>query len=47
MLHLLRENLMEEALLNYPNPEQIPNKNISFAREKGEAYMKMLRESCL
>ncbi len=47
MLHLLREKQIDEALLNYPNPEQIPDKNIIFAREKGEAYMKVLRESCL
>ncbi len=47
MLHLLRERQIEEALLNYPNPEQIPDKNIIFAREKGELYMRMLRESCL
>jgi uncharacterized protein len=47
MLHLLREDAVEKALLHYPDPEGIPDRNISFAREKGPAYMKMLRDSCL
>jgi len=47
MLHLLREERIEQALLRYPNPEQIPQRNIHFAHEKGTAYMKMLRDACL
>ena len=47
MLHLLREEAIDKALLNFPDPEGIPGRNIRFAREKGEAYMKMLRDSCL
>ena len=47
MLHLLREKSIEKALQHYPEPEQIPGRNIHFAREKGQAYMKMLRDSCL
>ncbi|GAC1431925.1 MAG: DUF1415 domain-containing protein [Chitinophagaceae bacterium] len=47
MLHLLREDSIERALSTYPNPEQIPERNILFARAKGTAYMKMLRDSCL
>ena len=47
MLHLLREDSVEKALQHYPNPEQIPQRNIAFAREKGLAYMKMLRDACL
>jgi len=46
MLHLLREESMEQALSNYSHPEQIPARNIRFAHEKGEAYMKMLRDNC-
>ncbi len=46
MLQLLREESVEQALLRYPNPEQIPARNIDFSRKKGEAYMKALRESC-
>jgi uncharacterized protein len=47
MLHLLREEKIEQALQHYPDPEQIPVRNVHFAREKGIAYMKMLRDSCL
>lgn len=47
MLHLLREESIEKALERYPDPEGIPERNTSFAREKGTAYMKMLRDSCL
>lgn len=47
MLHLLREEQITQALTRYPNPEQIPDRNIGFARAKGAAYMHMLRESCL
>ena len=47
MLHLLREEQIEKALSRYPNPERIPADNINFAREKGAAYMRMLREACL
>lgn len=46
MLHLLREDRLEQALLHYINPEQIPERNVRFAREKGEAFMKALREDC-
>jgi uncharacterized protein len=46
MLHLLRENSIDKALEHYDNPEAIPEKNINFATEKGEAFMKMLRDSC-
>ena len=47
MLHLLREESIEKALVSYESPESIPERNINFAREKGQAYMKMLRDSCL
>jgi hypothetical protein len=47
MLHLLREDRMEEALAKYPDPEGIAERNVVFAREKGLAYMKMLRDGCL
>ena len=47
MLHLLREASIDEALGHYDNPEAIPERNIHFAREKGNTYMKMLRDSCL
>jgi hypothetical protein len=46
MLHILREESIEKALAHYPHPEHIPDRNVNFAREKGIAYMKMLRDSC-
>jgi hypothetical protein len=46
MLHLLRESSIDKALEHYDNPEAIPERNINFAREKGEAYMQMLRDGC-
>jgi hypothetical protein len=46
MLHLLREERITEALLRYPDPKGIPERNIDFARQKGNTYMKMLRDSC-
>ncbi len=47
MLHILREERIEQALLHYPNPEKIPENNINFTRKKGYAFMKMLRDTCL
>ena len=47
MLHLLREERIEEALLHYADAGKIPERNIKFAREKGLTYMKMLRDACL
>jgi hypothetical protein len=49
MLHLLREDQVRKAVQYYGdgNAAEIPEKNIQFAREKGEVYMKMLRDSCL
>jgi len=45
MLQLLREKSIDKALANYKDPESIPARNINFAKEKGLAYMKMLRDA--
>ena len=45
MLHLLREESIDKALENFKSPESIPVRNVNFAREKGLAYMKMLRDA--
>ena len=45
MLHLLREESIDKALAHYKSPESIPARNMNFAREKGLAYMKMLRDA--
>ena len=47
MLHLLREERIEQAIERYSDPEKIPERNVRFAREKGTAYMKMLKDACL
>ena len=47
MLHLLREEQITKALARYPDPDGIPARNIDFARSKGAAYMRMLRDSCV
>ncbi|MEM8909459.1 MAG: DUF1415 domain-containing protein [Bacteroidota bacterium] len=46
MLHLLREESIEKALLSYPDPETIPEKNIAFTRAQGWAKMQSLRDQC-
>lgn len=46
MLHLLRESSLEQALLNYPEPENIPEKNINRAREAGLENMQSRLEQC-
>lgn len=47
MLHILREESIEAALERYTDPGEIPERNMKFAREKGVAYMKLLRDTCL
>jgi len=47
MLHLIREEGIDQALAHYTDPEGIADRNIDFAREKGLVYLKMLRDNCL
>ncbi|MES2760615.1 MAG: DUF1415 domain-containing protein [Bacteroidota bacterium] len=47
MLHILREESITKALRLFPNPEQIPQHNIDFARQKGLQYMQLLRATSL
>lgn len=46
MLHLLRESSLDKALENYPDPENIPQRNMEYARKQGLVQMKLLRDSC-
>jgi len=46
MLHILREKSLSRVLDNFPHPENIPERNMAYARKKGLEYMKQLRESC-
>jgi hypothetical protein len=47
MLHILRESSVTRALEYFPHPENIPERNIKLAREKGITFMQALRESCM
>ncbi len=46
MLHLLRESSLEKSLLKVESPEEIPERNIALAQEKGRAvFEKILEQS--
>ena len=42
MLHILREDSIDKVLAVYKNSEQIPERNIAFANEKGVIFMQQL-----
>lgn len=46
MLHILREDSITRAIDNYPEPEEIPHRNIEYAHQKGLRYMQVLRAAC-
>lgn len=46
MLHLLRETSIERAVTTYPDPENIPQRNIDLTRELGLAKMQTLLAAC-
>jgi len=46
MLHLLREADLEQALMHYPQPELIPERNIEYARQQGNVKMQALLNTC-
>lgn len=46
MLHLLRESSIDRAVANYPDPENIPQRNIEYAHKLGLEQMKLLRDTC-
>ncbi|TQV88201.1 DUF1415 domain-containing protein [Aliikangiella coralliicola] len=46
LIHILREASLEKVLEKYPNPEDIPEKNIALAEETGvEVFAEILRKS--
>jgi uncharacterized protein len=47
MLHIIRESSIEQALLNYPDPEQIPERNIALTRQLGTTVLKEIINLCL
>ena len=46
MLHILRETILELVLANYPDPENIPERNIELTRELGLKAMQKLLADC-
>jgi len=46
MLHLIRESSLEKVLAHYPNPENIPARNIEYTRELGEKSLQLLLQGC-
>ncbi len=46
MLHILREESVSQAVDNFPDAENIPFRNIEFARRQGLEQMKLLRALC-
>jgi len=47
MLHIIREQSLEKALQNYPDPESIPERNIEFCRSQGLDKMRQKLADCL
>ncbi len=47
MLHILREESLEKAIGKYPDTSLIPERNISFSKEKGLQFMKNLLETAI
>jgi uncharacterized protein len=46
MLHLLREESLEQAIANYPDPEQIPGLNIARLKSLGRDKVQALLQEC-
>ncbi|MGR9115101.1 MAG: DUF1415 domain-containing protein [Gammaproteobacteria bacterium] len=46
MLHLLREDSIENALKHYPDAEQIPLRNMQLTRKLGSVKMQRLLAAC-
>jgi len=46
MLHLLREASLAQAVAAYPDPENIPQRNIDLTRKLGLAKMRSLLAAC-
>ncbi|MFT3908174.1 MAG: DUF1415 domain-containing protein [Ferruginibacter sp.] len=42
MLHFLREESVSKAVDSYPDIDEVPNRNVRFANEKGLEYMKKM-----
>ncbi len=47
ILHLLREELLERALLTYARPDRIPQRNIHTMEKLGAEQMQQLLDDCM
>ncbi len=47
VIQILRQSSITRVLAYYDTPENIPVKNMAYAREKGVAYMKELLQQCI
>jgi len=47
MLHLIREQSLENALANYPDADKIPERNIALLKQLGHDKMQALLQNCL
>jgi hypothetical protein len=46
MLHFLREESVSKAVDSYPGIDEVPDRNIAFAQDKGLIFMQELLEAC-
>ena len=46
LLHLIREESLARAVANYPDPDQIPERNIALVEELGADHMQALLKAC-
>lgn len=46
LLHIIREEDLENALKHYPHPEEIPKRNVKYTRELGLEKVREIRENC-
>ncbi len=46
MLHLIREASLERVLADFPDPEEIPQRNIEHMKKLGKSRLKALLQAC-
>lgn len=46
IVHIIRESSLEKVLQKYPNPEEIPDRNIAFANKQGKAVFEAILKDC-
>ena len=46
MLHLIREEVLEQALKSLDNPEEVPARNIALLKSLGTEKMKQMLDAC-